>query len=52
MIIQEHLYRPIKGKVLLIGAQNTDITPQAWINLLKLYDLTPDGFSDERPHGR
>jgi SAM-dependent methyltransferase len=41
MIIQEHLYRPIKGKVLLIGRQNTDITPQAWINLLQLYGLSP-----------
>jgi hypothetical protein len=41
MIIQEHLYRPITGKVLLIGRQNTDITPQAWINLLELYHLTP-----------
>ena len=41
MIIQEHLYRPITGKVLLIGRQNTDIPPQAWLNLLKLYDLTP-----------
>jgi hypothetical protein len=41
MIIQEHLYRPITGKVLLIGRQNTDITPQAMINLLKLYDLSP-----------
>jgi hypothetical protein len=30
MIIQEHLYRPITGKVLLIGRQNTDITPQAY----------------------
>jgi hypothetical protein len=41
MIIQEHLYRPIAGRVLLIGRQNTDITPAAWLNLLKLYDLTP-----------
>lgn len=41
MIIQEHLYRPIQGKVLLIGRQNTDITPQAMINLLALYDLKP-----------
>jgi hypothetical protein len=41
MIIQEHLYRPITGKVLLIGRQNTDISPQAWLNLLQLYNLKP-----------
>jgi len=41
IIIQEHLYRPITGKVLLIGRQNTDITPEAMTNLLSLYDLTP-----------
>jgi hypothetical protein len=41
MIIQEHLHRPITGKVLLIGRQNTDITPQAWLNLLDLYGLKP-----------
>jgi hypothetical protein len=41
MIIQEHLYRPIRGKVLLIGRQNTDITPQAWANLLQLYNIIP-----------
>jgi hypothetical protein len=41
MIIQEHLYRPITGKVLLIGRQNTDITPEAMTNLLQLYGLSP-----------
>jgi SAM-dependent methyltransferase len=41
IIIQEHLYRPLEGKVLLIGRQNTDIPPKAMINLLKLYGLSP-----------
>lgn len=41
MIIQENLHRPITGKVLLIGRQNTDIMPQAWLNLLGLYGLKP-----------
>ncbi len=42
LIIHEHLYRPLNGlSVLLIGRQNTDITPQAMTNLLNLYGLSP-----------
>lgn len=41
LIIQEHLYHPLKGDVLLIGRQNVDIPPQAMLNLLSLYGLTP-----------
>lgn len=41
LIIQEHLYRPLYGEVLLIGRQNTDITPRAMTNLLRLYGLKP-----------
>lgn len=42
IIIQEHLYRSLGGlRVLLIGRQNTDITPQAMTNLLTLYSLSP-----------
>lgn len=41
LIIQEHLHKPLTGDILLIGRQNTDIPPQAMLNLLDLYGITP-----------
>lgn len=50
IIIHEHLYRPLRGEILLIGRQNTDITPQAMTNLLHLYSLSPrQEYEIERP---
>lgn len=41
MIIQEHQYRPLAGRVLLIGRQNTDIVARHMTALLGLYGLEP-----------
>ena len=41
LLIQEHLHRPLGGDVLIIGPQQTEITPQAFANLLALYALKP-----------
>lgn len=41
LLIQEHLHRPLGGDVLIIGPQETEITPEAFANLLALYALKP-----------
>jgi SAM-dependent methyltransferase len=51
LIINEHLYRTLdKARVLLIGRQNTDLTPGAMTRLLDLYDLLPrESYAIEKP---
>jgi SAM-dependent methyltransferase len=41
MLLHEHRFRPITGKVLAIGRQHIGVQPQSILNLLKDYGIQP-----------